>query len=412
MGPVVVLLCLCFGSTAILSQSSGDLFNPQVLHRVDLLLHSQDWVKLKQNFRSNEYYPADVTWNGITVRNTGIRSRGFGSRSETKPGLRVDFDRYATDQSFLGLKSFVLDNLTQDPSGVHETVAMWLFSRLNIPAPRTAHTVLYVNGAYAGVYSVIESIDKAMLARVFGSVGDDVQNDGYLYEYNKVIEWRLDYLGSDLEPYKSLFSAKTHESKSDEILYRPLETLVRLINETPASELKSALGPHLDLAGLVRYVAAQNFIGENDGFLGEWGMNNFYLYRIENRDQHVIIAWDDDMTFWGGPTYDVVGFHGGNVLMAKLMQVPEYRELYFRTLLEAADAATEVLPNGLGALENEIRRQLDLVDGPMRSDPLKPWTETDFQTEADLLRQYSTPRALYVRCEVARLTGASSRACS
>ena len=38
--------------------------------------------------------PADVTWNGITVHNVGIRSRGLGSRSSTKPGLRVDFDRY------------------------------------------------------------------------------------------------------------------------------------------------------------------------------------------------------------------------------------------------------------------------------------------------------------------------------
>lgn len=55
------------------------------------------------------------------MRNAGIRSRGRGSRSGTKPGLRVDFDRYASDQTFLGLKSFILDNLTQDPSGVHET---------------------------------------------------------------------------------------------------------------------------------------------------------------------------------------------------------------------------------------------------------------------------------------------------
>ena len=156
------------------AQSAADLLNPQVLHRLDLELHTADWARLKENCRDNEYYPVDLTWNGQTVRNAGIRSRGFGSRSGTKPALKVDFDHYATAQSFLGLKSIVLDNLAQDSSGVHETVASWFFSRFAIPAPRAAHAVLYVRGAYAGLYAMIEPVDKTMLARVFGSVGDDV----------------------------------------------------------------------------------------------------------------------------------------------------------------------------------------------------------------------------------------------
>ena len=45
-----------------------------------------DWAKLKASFQENTYYPADVRWEGVTVRNVGIRSRGFGSRSSTKPG--------------------------------------------------------------------------------------------------------------------------------------------------------------------------------------------------------------------------------------------------------------------------------------------------------------------------------------
>ena len=66
------------------------------------MLNSADWEKLKQNFRSNDYYPADVVFNGETARNVGIRSRGLGSRSDRKPGLRVDMNRYADGQTFLG----------------------------------------------------------------------------------------------------------------------------------------------------------------------------------------------------------------------------------------------------------------------------------------------------------------------
>ena len=120
---VVWMLALLAVASPAVAQTADDLFNPQVLHRVDLLMHSQDWEKLKQNFQENTYYPADLQWNGQTVRNSGIRSRGFGSRSGTKPGLRVDFDRYSTNQTFLGLKSLVLDNLTQDASGIHETAS-------------------------------------------------------------------------------------------------------------------------------------------------------------------------------------------------------------------------------------------------------------------------------------------------
>ncbi len=85
------------------AQTSDDFFNPAVLQRIELWLNDADWAKLKAAFQENTYYPADVVWNGQTVRNVGIRSRGLGSRSATKPGLRVDFDRYSTGQQFLGL---------------------------------------------------------------------------------------------------------------------------------------------------------------------------------------------------------------------------------------------------------------------------------------------------------------------
>ena len=145
-----VFVVLCAGGSAA-AQTSDDFFNPEVLQRVDLWMNSTDWAKLKAAFQENTYYPADVTWNGQTVRNVGIRSRGLGSRSSAKPGLRVDFDRYSDKQTFLGLKSFVLDNLTQDKSGIRETVAMRFLTRLGIPTPRETHTKLYINGTYSGL---------------------------------------------------------------------------------------------------------------------------------------------------------------------------------------------------------------------------------------------------------------------
>jgi spore coat protein CotH len=385
-------------------QSASDMF-AESMQRVDLFIHSADWSKLKQNFQTNEYYLADFRWNGISHTNAGIRSRGLGSRSGVKPGLRVDFDRYTTGGEFLGLKSIILDNLTQDQSGIHETVSMKLLARMGVPAPRETHTRLYVNDEYVGLYALVESIDKNLLARVFGTIGEDTQNDGYLFEYNYLDDWRFTYPGADFEWYKARFDAKTHENKSDADKYGPIETLVRLTNETPAASLPAAIGSLLDINAFIRFVAVQNFLAENDGFLGNWGVNNFYLYRLENRTEHVLIAWDDDNTFQGSD-FAADERHTTNVLMRKLMEIPDYRALYYQILRETAESAGQDV-NGISWLESEIRRQLDMIDAEMRSDPVKPYTNDNFDNEANRMKQFASQRINFVTCAVTNATGGS-----
>ena len=194
---------LCAGRRV--GADDGRLVQQHDAPALDLELHSSDWLKLKENFQTNTYYPADLVWNGQTVRNVGIRSRGRGSRNAHKPGLKIDFDKYSTNQKFLGLKSLVLDNLTQDPSGIHEAVSMRFYQRLGIPAPREAHVRLYVRGEYIGLYALVESIDKEFLARIYGSIGDDTQNDGWLYEFVWQEDWRFTDLGTDLARDQAAF---------------------------------------------------------------------------------------------------------------------------------------------------------------------------------------------------------------
>lgn len=400
-----IALTILLGSPAGAQQpalTAADLFGSTDLQRLDLFIHSSDWAKLKANFRENTYYPADVTWNGQSVRNVGIRSRGFGSRSATKPGLRVDFDYYNAGQTFLGLKSFILDNLTQDASGTHETASAAFYARLGIPVSREIHTRLYINNEYAGLYVIVESVDKDLLARVFGTIGEDTQNDGYLYEYNWEDDWRLSYFGSDLSPYKLRFSATTHESKNDEELYRRIETLVRKINESSTAGLPNEIGSLFDLPGYVRFVAAQNFLSETDGFLGGFGLNNFYLYRLENQEKHVLISWDSDNTFYS-PILSVNEGWGGNVLMEKLMSLPEYNQMYRDEIARAAQLAEQD-----DWLNTEIIRQIQRIDTAMKEDTAKPWSNEQYEGEAGEMLSYSRTRIPFVRCELERGAGNTS----
>lgn len=406
------LLCCCLTllkpalTPAQQQPTAADLFNNQTLQRIELQLNSSDWEKLKQNFQENDHYPAAVVWNGQIVRNVGIRSRGLGSRSGSKPHLRVDIDHYpgSKDRRWLGLKTFNLDNLVQDASAIRETTAMQFLQRLGIPAPREAHAQLYINGRYAGLYAIVEFVDKPFLARIFGEIDGDVQNDGYLFDYEWLDEWRFNYLGSTLEPYKARFAAETNKDKTQEKIWRPIEELVRLVNDLPSDRFMNEIQPRLDLRQFVRYVAIQNFMSQNDGFLGAWGINNFYFYRKENSDQHVLIPWDEDNAFIS-PEYDLRARHEENVLFRKAMEVRELNDLYYETLREAAEMA-DARPEGseVGWLEGEIRRQLDLVYEPLAVDQYRipHYSMAEHESHRNALIDFARERSRIVRLGLPR----------
>ena len=68
---------LCLVSTLCIASSAGaqtadDLFNPGAVRRLDLLVNTRDWEQLKAEFQINDYYPADMRWNGVAVRNVAV----------------------------------------------------------------------------------------------------------------------------------------------------------------------------------------------------------------------------------------------------------------------------------------------------------------------------------------------------
>lgn len=395
----IAIAVTLFVAPAALAQTSDDFFNPEVLQRVELWLNEADWAKLQANFQENTYYPADLTWNGQTVRNVGIRSRGGGSRRSSKPGLRVDINRYEDGQEFLGLHAFVLDNLSQDPSGVRESVIFRFYNRMGIPTARKTHTRLYINGKYAGLYGLVEAVDKRMLARVFGEINGNVQNDGYLFEYNYVAgsPWRFTYEGADLTPYKTRMQIKTNDNHSDAKIWGPIEQLVRLVNDTDSSRFDEVIGPLLDLPQFTRYIALQDFVAQNDGFNGYAGMNNFYLYRLEDSTKHVFIPKDEGVGFLQ-PDFGVTLRLDENVLTRKTLAAGNYSSQYYSVLLEAADAASEWM-------KQEMQREFDLIDEAMLADPPRLFSVDEYQADKKFLLAFPDARVSYVRCEVAKQTG-------
>lgn len=382
---------------------SDALFNDSVLHEIRLDINSKDWQTLRDNYLTNEYYPCDFRWNGQVVRNVGIRSRGQASRSATKPSLRVDFNRYTAGQTLLDLKSVVLRNNATDFSNLHERISMLLYARMGLPAPRVAHTRLFINSTYQGLYSIVEALDKSFLSRNFD------ENDGYLYKYDRLptdAPYYLDYLGPSASLYSPHpFNPETHE---DHPRPQPIADLIRTVHDASDGSFPSAIAQYLDVNQFIRNVAVTVYMGDEDGFLGNWGMNNFDLYQLQNTTIHVMIPWDKSEATRSGPTYSI--FHNlydvsasqRNRLMDRLLAVPAFRTLYLDSLAQTADVASELIfGDGRGWMEREVDRDSAQIQDAVLSDPTKAYTNDQYVAAMEDLRRFARERADFVRTEIA-----------
>jgi spore coat protein CotH len=123
--PLMSLVAIALLSgPAVEAQSAASLFDGQTLHDLRIHVHSRDLAELRARYNEDVYFPADLIWQNIRVRNVGVRSRGLGSRNPTKLALHVSMNRYTPGQTFLGLRSLILDNLWEDPAMMREPLAM------------------------------------------------------------------------------------------------------------------------------------------------------------------------------------------------------------------------------------------------------------------------------------------------
>jgi spore coat protein CotH len=412
---VLAVVALVFGAGPALAFTQDDFFDDSALQEIRIAISNRYWEALRANVQENTYYPADLTWRGITVRNIAIRSRGSGTRSETKPGIHVDLNRYVSNQQLFGLTAFDLKNMHTDPSLLRESVAMKLHRRMGVPASREAHARLYVNNEYAGLYVLAETVDRAFVSRVFGAHEADVEKGGYLFEYRWRFVYGFEYLGPDLRAYAALFEPQTRETDAIVNLYGPIEDAIRAINEAPDEDVGTAVGQHIDLAGFMKFLAVELFTVEWDGLTGNWGANNFYLYRFREASPARLIPWDRDHAFvWDGVNASAfisapIGLRvDTNVLARRMLADARLRQIFLTALMDCAGMAAEPGgDDGRGWLEREIDRQARLIAPAVADDPVFPFSWESFQAEVDFLERFARSRPTFVSCEVRQTEGAA-----
>jgi hypothetical protein len=254
---------------------------------------------------------------------------------------------------------------------------------------------------YVGVYAIVESIDKRFIERVEGA-----NANGYLFEYRWRDKWSFGYLGADLNPYRERFAPRTHERDADKLLYGPIEALVRTVNDQQVGI--SEIRRYLNVETFLRQLAVEAFLADWDGLIGDFGINNFYLYKLKEADEFHFFPWDKDHAFKANDYPVWPEGLNENALTRRLMAEDGPREYFLQALLECAEKAESreaaAGPNsraGLPWLQRELEAQYAQIVEAVRADGRKPQSNRLFEEAVDGLREFARSRPDVVRAFVA-----------
>lgn len=265
-----------------------------------------------------------------TITNVGLRIRGNTSRDAKKKSFKLSFNEFQKGKDFYGVEKLNINGEHNDPSIIRSKLCWDIFQKAGMISSRSAHTELYINNKYMGLYISVEHIDEEFVKKNF----DD--NTGNLWKCLYPAD--LTYKGSDPNVYKfrpeyQAYELSTNEEKND---YSELAHLINVINNTPNAVFKDSLEKVLNVASFLEFEAMNILTGQWDDYWSN--MNNYYLYFEPTQKKFHFIPYDYDNTFgvdwfkYNWAKSDPYDFHkindGSRPLAEKVMATLEYRNLY------------------------------------------------------------------------------------
>jgi len=280
----------------------------------------------------------------LPVRAAEIRLKGsvggsFRDLTE-KAGFKLKFKKA---EAFLGLRKMTLNNMVQDPSMLHETLAYAAFRAAGVPASRTGYAYVRLNGEDIGVYLNLENLDDIGLSRIFGSAFD--QDTQHLYEGE---------YGDDVVPDGAAdFEVDEGGDEAGEI--GDLEALIEAVNGDGDAPWSDRVAPNADLGEMTKMWAVEKYIDHWDGYSGHAipnsRPNNYYLYS-DPTGRFQMLPWGTDQAWI--PTIGVetpgreVTFDGeGGVLFDKCLEDEACFRAYWEALQGVRDAIVGLDPKAM-----------------------------------------------------------------
>ena len=372
----IVFCIVLMSASGILAEENDVLFAQDTVWDVHLTFPYDNFIdSLLWTHDADSYIAATFQWEDVTVDSVGVKFKGNSSFQipSNKKSLKIDFNSFIDDQTFLELKKLNLNNCFKDPTFLREKLMIEIINQY-IPSIRCSYARVYLNDHYWGLYTLVEQVDKTFCQSRFGS-----SEDGNLYKGDPhgALRWQ----GSDPEPYRQNYEKVTNEDEDD---WTDLIDLIDILNNTPLESLDDSLGSRFQLVEWLKFTAVNNFLVNLDSYLGS--AHNYFLYHREDIDKFIHLPWDMNEAFG---TFRF-GLNPGQLtnmsifwdpppphyrpLIVRPFQIDEIRDIYrsiYALILE------EVLhPNILSPRIDELA---DLIRDNVYADSLKHYSNEAFE---------------------------------
>ncbi len=346
---LLVLAQPCFGQIVFDPQQFYDapdgLYEPDSLRSLYVDIYEPNYhIMLVDSFWTNADFrlPGDVVLGNDTLHDVGIKYKGNStfcgplSWGFPKFPLNLDINHFVGGQKLKGYKKVKLSNAWSDATYVREYVASEIYQKY-VPTYEVNLMKVFLEGAYLGLYSNTESINKQFLEKHFG------EKDGVLVKGDADLTACIQYTGTPDLVWHGPDSSdyyNHYEMKSDHG-WAELQQLIETLRFNP-----SGLDSILNIDRVLWNFALNSSLLNLDSYNGVF-THNYYLYQTED-GLFQMIPWDLSEAFIGNTLGHIGGDSAGYVmdpyssglsrpLLDSLMTEPRYRMQYnahIRTIIE------------------------------------------------------------------------------
>lgn len=355
----------------------GDNLFIHAVHALSMEIPESSWDQLLNDvWGGGDYVGAYITMPDGASLEVGIKLTGQSSFQgiTEKPSFKVKFDFFDEAQTWDGLKRFNLHNLTWDGSYTAEANSYRLYREMGLPAPRTSHAELTVNGELYGLYSVVENYDGQFLDEWFEN------DEGNLYEG----------FGHDIDCCNCFEIDIADEGNHD-----ALNRLCDAVTEN-GEDWNVAVHDSMDWHNMTRALALEAWLAHWDGY--SWNLNNYRLYHEPTIDRFFMFPWSTDLSYgWAGPrtpadppschTYatDISEYTYG--MMANDCRDDEECMADFLAGIEEINDLVEDIDN-----DTYVDDLVALLDPYVQADPNRPYSVQDFYDQNECFKGFMQQR--------------------
>lgn len=274
------------------------LYDNTILRTLFFTFENSDWEKEMEDFHNTDVdVAAKLEVDGQVYENVGVHFRGmssYGVGTGSKRSLNVSMDMDNNKQRLYGYKTLNLLNCNGDPTFLHTVLACHIAAEQGIPAPKANLVKVVINGESWGIYANAQQFNKEMTSEYYGNKGKGTR---WKVSGSPAGGGGLQYFGKDQKQYERRFEIKTNDGDT---AWPKLIELCRVLNETPASKLEEALKPMLDIDGVLKFLAMDVALVNEDGY---WIRDSDYSIYLDEKGIFHVLPHDLNEIFHegGGP---------------------------------------------------------------------------------------------------------------